>query len=122
MGEMPPEKILTFAACPNIMIDKLEGIRDRFREVGEWLTQPDAMADMKRFSQMSKEYKELEKIMAVYSEYENVCGELQDQCPCRYRSSLEGLRSQSVGACKIQIDTQWSNLQNHIQHIHLAVC
>jgi len=76
MGEMPPEKILTFAACPNIMIDKLEGIRDRFREVGEWLTQPDAMADMKRFSQMSKEYKDLEKIMTVFSEYEQVLSDI----------------------------------------------
>jgi len=73
---MPPEKILTFAACPNIMIDKLEGIRDRFREVGEWLTQPDAMADMKRFSQMSKEYKDLEKIMTVFSEYEQVLSDI----------------------------------------------
>ena len=76
MGEMPPKKILTFAARPNIMIDKLEGIRDRFREVGEWLTQPDAMADMKRFSQMSKEYKDLEKIMIVFSEYEQVLSDI----------------------------------------------
>ena len=57
---------------PFTMIDKLEGIRDRFREVGEWLTQPDAMADMKRFSQMSKEYKDLDKIMIVFAEYEQV--------------------------------------------------
>ncbi len=76
MGEMPPKKILTFAVRPNIMIDKLEGIRDRFREVGEWLTQPDAMADMKRFSQMSKEYKDLEKIMTVFSEYEQVLSDI----------------------------------------------
>jgi peptide chain release factor 1 len=76
LGEMPPKKILTFAARPNIMIDKLEGIRDRFREVGEWLTQPDAMADMKRFSQMSKEYKDLEKIMTVFSEYEQVLSDI----------------------------------------------
>ena len=52
------------------MTEKLEGIRDRFREVGEWLTQPDAMADMKRFSQMSREYKELEKIMQVFETWE----------------------------------------------------
>jgi peptide chain release factor 1 len=58
------------------MIDKLEGIRDRFREVGEWLTQPDAMADMKRFSQISREYKDLEKIMQVYASYEQVLQEI----------------------------------------------
>ena len=40
------------------MTEKFDGIKDRFREVGELLTQPDAMADMKRFSQLSKEYKE----------------------------------------------------------------
>jgi peptide chain release factor 1 len=54
------------------MIDKLEGIKDRFKEVGELLTQPDAMADMKRFSQLSKEYKDLDKIMNVYQEYTQV--------------------------------------------------
>jgi peptide chain release factor 1 len=51
------------------MIDKLEGIKDRFREVGELLSQPDAMLDMKRFSQLSKEYKDLEKMMVVYDQY-----------------------------------------------------
>ena len=54
------------------MIDKFEGIKDRFREVGELLTQPDAMAEMKRFSQLSKEYRDLEKIVLVYDEYSNV--------------------------------------------------
>jgi peptide chain release factor 1 len=54
------------------MIDKLDGIRDRFKEVGEWLTQPDAMTDMKRFSQLSKEYKDLEKIMSVADQYQTV--------------------------------------------------
>ena len=54
------------------MVDKLEGIKDRFKEVGELLTQPDAMADMKRFSQLSKEYKDLDKIMTVYQEYTQV--------------------------------------------------
>lgn len=54
------------------MQDKFEGIIDRFKEVGEWLTQPDAMADMKRFSQLSKEYKDLEKLVNAYNEYRQV--------------------------------------------------
>ncbi len=58
------------------MIDKLEGIKDRFREVGELLSQPDAMADMKRFSQLSKEYKDLEKIMLVYADYTQVLADI----------------------------------------------
>lgn len=58
------------------MIEKLEGIKERFEEVGEWLTIPDAMNDMKRFSQMSKEYRDLEKIMTVYKEYSSVLEKL----------------------------------------------
>lgn len=61
---------------PEIMIDQLEGIKDRFREVGEWLTQPDAMTDMKRFSQLSKEYKDLEKIVLVYDQYSNTLSKI----------------------------------------------
>lgn len=59
------------------MTDKLEGIAERFREVGQWLTQPDAMSDMKRFSQLSKEYKELEKIMQVYQTWQDVSDKLK---------------------------------------------
>jgi peptide chain release factor 1 len=61
---------------PHVMTDKLEGIAERFREVGQWLTQPDAMSDMKRFSQLSKEYKELEKIMGVYQTWQDLSDRL----------------------------------------------
>jgi len=40
------------------------------------LTQPDAMAEMKRFSQLSKEYRDLEKIVVVYDEYTNILAKI----------------------------------------------
>ena len=43
------------------MIAKLEELKDRFVEVGQLIVQPDAMSDMKKYSQLSKEYKDLEK-------------------------------------------------------------
>jgi len=51
------------------MIDKLEAIKQRFEEVGEQLVQPEAMADMKHFTKLSKEYKELEKVVVKYHKY-----------------------------------------------------
>jgi peptide chain release factor 1 len=51
------------------MIDKLEEIKHRFEEVGQLLAQPDTMSDMKRFSQLSKEYRDLEKVVKKYDEY-----------------------------------------------------
>ena len=54
------------------MIDKLEDIKTRFKEVGEVLMQPETMSDMKKYSKLSKEYKDLEKIVKKYDEYKNV--------------------------------------------------
>lgn len=54
------------------MIDKLEAIKDRFEEVGQLIVQPDAMADMKQFSKLSKEYKDLEKIVEKYYSYRKI--------------------------------------------------
>lgn len=49
------------------MTEKLEDIRLRFEEVGQLLAQPDTVRDMKKFSQLSKEYRDLEKIVEKYN-------------------------------------------------------
>ena len=51
------------------MIDKLEDIKHRFEEVSQLIVQPDAMADMKKYSQLNKEYKDLEKVVIKYEAY-----------------------------------------------------
>lgn len=59
------------------MLEKLEAIKQRFDNVGEMLTQPDCMTDMKRFTQLNREYKELEKIVEKYYEYKNLIGNIE---------------------------------------------
>jgi len=54
------------------MLDKLEAIAQRFREVGELLLEPSLMSDMKKYSKLNKEYKELEKIHHEYEHYKQV--------------------------------------------------
>ena len=54
------------------MLEKLAAIKDRFEEVGQLIVQPDAMSDMKLYSKLNKEYKDLEKIVKVYDEYKYV--------------------------------------------------
>lgn len=58
--------IITFAN-PEIMTEKLEDIRLRFEEVGQLLAQPETVKDMKKYSQLSKEYRDLEKIVVKYN-------------------------------------------------------
>ena len=54
------------------MIDKLEIAEHRFEDVGRQLTQPDLMNDIKKFTALSKEYKELEKLVILFREYKIV--------------------------------------------------
>jgi peptide chain release factor 1 len=51
------------------MIDKLEFIKERFDEVSQLIVNPEAMQDMKKYSKLSKEYKDLEKIVTRYNAY-----------------------------------------------------
>lgn len=60
------------------MIDKLEAIRHRFEEVSQLIVQPDAMADMKNYSRLSKEYKDLEKIVRQLDAYQEVLSNIKN--------------------------------------------
>ena len=55
----------------NLILDKLEGVKKRFEEIGRMLTEPNVMDDMKRYIQMNKEYKELGPVITAYLEYKN---------------------------------------------------
>jgi len=59
------------------MTDKLDAIRLRFHEVNQYILEPDIMADMKRYSKLMKEYKELQKIDDEYKIYENILANLK---------------------------------------------
>jgi len=53
----------------NLILEKLEGVKQRFREVGELLTRQEVLSDMKRYVGLNREYKELEPIIEVYEKY-----------------------------------------------------
>jgi peptide chain release factor 1 len=54
------------------MIEKLEDIKNRFEEVGQLLVQPAIMNDRKKFTELSKEYGNLDKVVVKYNEYRAV--------------------------------------------------
>lgn len=55
-----------------MLLEKLEAINNRFKEVAQQITDPDIIGDMKRYIQLNKEYKDLEEIVEAYMEYKNV--------------------------------------------------
>jgi peptide chain release factor 1 len=69
-------QILTFAVNFT-MIEKLEEIKLRFEEVGMLIVQPGIMTDMKKFSQLSKEYRDLEKVVVKYNQLKDATDHLK---------------------------------------------
>ena len=59
------------------MLDKLEAIKNRFDEVSEALVSPDVMSDMKKYTSLNKEYKELNRIVIKYLEYKNLLDNIE---------------------------------------------
>ncbi len=54
------------------MKEKLEEIVRRFDEVADLIVLPDVIADVKKYSTLTKEYKDLEKVVIKYNEYKEV--------------------------------------------------
>lgn len=52
-----------------IMLEKLQIVKQRFDEVSDLIIQPDIITDQKRYVQLNKEYKDLRKLMDKREEY-----------------------------------------------------
>ncbi len=58
------------------MLDKLEAIKARFEDLGVALSNPEIVKDNRKFGAMSKEYRNLEKIVKSYEEYKTLLGDI----------------------------------------------
>lgn len=56
-------------AASESLLDKLDGLEARFQEVSLLITDPSVIADMKRFVQLNREYRDLEPVVAARKEY-----------------------------------------------------
>ncbi len=61
----------------NMILEKLEGVKIRFEEVGHLITDPEIIADMNRYVRLNKEYKDLEPIIESYKNYKNVLSNIK---------------------------------------------
>lgn len=59
------------------MLDRLDAIKAKFDDIGVALTNPAVVSDNKRFSQLSKEYRSLEKIVVLANQYRKLLSDLE---------------------------------------------
>jgi peptide chain release factor 1 len=60
------------------MIDKLDIVQQRFIEVSDLIIQPDIIADQKRYVQLNREYKNLNKIVAKAEIYKSIIANIEE--------------------------------------------
>ena len=56
------------------MLEKLEAVYEHFKEIELLLSSPEVSSDMKRFTKLNKEYRDLEEVVQAYFEYKKLVG------------------------------------------------
>ncbi len=56
----------------NSLIEKYEGIKIRFDEVSQQISDPDVMKDMKRYVKLNQDYKQLDSLVKSFQRYQNL--------------------------------------------------
>ena len=62
----------------NSILIRLDGLKLKYEEIGQKLTDPEVIADVKQFVQLTKEYKELEPIIETSDRYRTAVANLAE--------------------------------------------
>ena len=62
----------------NSILMRLDGLKLKYEEVGQKLTDPEVIADVKQFIELTKEYKELEPIIETSERYRTALANLAE--------------------------------------------
>ncbi|MDX9854146.1 MAG: peptide chain release factor 1 [Tenuifilaceae bacterium] len=85
----------------NSILRRLEGLRHKFEEIGQQITDPAVMADMKKFVALNKEYRELEPIVEAYDKYKNILSNINSSKEILVTEKDDEMREMA----KMEIDT-----------------
>src|SRR5260221_5857992 len=67
------------------MLERFENIKARFDQLGVALTNPEIVSNNKKFTETSKEYRNLERIVIAYNDYKKILDDIEF-----YREALNG--------------------------------
>jgi len=56
----------------NMILSRLEGVKTRFEEVGQLITDPSVIADMDKYVKLTREYKQLEPVVAALNAFQEL--------------------------------------------------
>jgi peptide chain release factor 1 len=101
----------------NIILSKLEGVKLKFEEIGQQITDPAVISDMKRYVKLTKEYKELSPIVDAILEYKNLLSNYESAKDILDNEKDEELREMA----KMEVDELGTKLPEMEEKIKLLL-
>lgn len=77
----------------NQLLQRLEGLDGRFDEISTLITDPDVIADQPRYVKLTKEYKDLERILEATNRYRTLLANIEESKDILSSESDEELRA-----------------------------
>ena len=81
----------------NSILSRLDGLKLKYEETGQKLTDPEVIADVKQFIQLTKEYKELEPIIETSERYRTAIANLAEAKDILANDKDEEMREMARG-------------------------
>jgi len=98
------------------MLDKLESIKIRWEGLGERLTDPELVKDMKQFTKVSKEYKDLKIIVDTYETYKNVLSNIDFNKTLLQNEKDDEMRDMAKGELD-ELKTKKAGMEEEIKQL-----
>ncbi|MDK9693433.1 MAG: peptide chain release factor 1 [Sulfurimonas sp.] len=86
-----------------MLADKLTPFINRYNELGEMLSSPDIISDIKRMTMLSKERSSLEDIVEKAQEYKSVIAQISDTKEMLYDSEMAEMAKEELKELEIRI-------------------
>ena len=81
----------------NSILTRLDGLKLKYEEIGQKLTDPEVIADVKQFIQFNKEYRELEPIIEASERYRTAIANLSEAKDILANDKDEEMREMARG-------------------------
>lgn len=96
------------------MLDKLEAIKKRWKEIELQMNEPNVMEDMKKFIKLNKDYKDLQPIIAGYEELKTIYNNIQSAKEVLKNEKEEDFRTMAKEELA-ELTTRRDNLEEKIR-------
>lgn len=97
-----------------LLLEKLEGIKERYDEVSLLIADPNVTSDMKRYIQLNKEFRQLEPIIEQYKKYKNLISNIESAKDILQNEKDEELREMAKAELD-ELEVQMDPLEEEIK-------